>query len=482
MNRTATLIGLLGLIACGPKKPAQGDAWRSEAPAPLAPRPFAVPDASTATLSNGLSVSVVSNHEVPKVYVTLAFRDGGWTDPADKPGLASVSMDMLNEGAGDLSAEQLSLALRRLASDLGTGATSDGAVITLSTLKKNLEPSLDLLALVLTKPTFPASEWDILRNQRIADLRTELEDPGALSRRAFWRTLIGPTYMGLFPTEAGYQAMAVDDMRAWTAQHLRPHRAVAMVGGDITLAEAQPLLESRLAGWTATGPATALTPPAASALRAPEKSTIYLVDKPGASQSVLRFGRPVGDRTAPDAAAFEMANDAIGGMFTARVNMKLREEKGYTYGARSYAYSSYLPDVWMTNTNVRADVTVPAISDVLAILSSSIADSPVSAEELENARGSALGSFPLQFETPGDLLGGLTGIWRYGLPSDWIKGYPDRVRAVTVDSANAAWKARIDPNKLIIVVVGDAASLREGLASLNLPVVELDRDGNPVGK
>ena len=125
MNRTETQmigflgigflgIGLLGLVGCGPKKASDSDAWRTEVPAPLAPRPFAVPDATTGTLSNGLSVSVVSNHEVPKVYVTLAFRDGGWTDPADRPGLASVSMDMLNEGAGNLDAEGLSLALRRL--------------------------------------------------------------------------------------------------------------------------------------------------------------------------------------------------------------------------------------------------------------------------------------------------------------------------------------------------------------------------------
>lgn len=482
MNRTATLLGLLGLLACGPKTPSApaDQSWRTTAPAPLAPRAFAVPDASTAALSNGLSVSVVSNHEVPKVYVTLAFRDGGWTDPSDRPGLASVSMDMLNEGAGDLSAEALSLALRRLASDLGTGAGADGATITLSTLKKNLEPSLDLLALVLMKPTFPASEWDILRAQRIADLKTELEDPGALSRRAFWRTLVGPTYLGLFPTEASYKAMAVEDMRAWTAQHLRPDRAVAMVGGDITLAEIQPLLESRLKGWTASDPAPTNSLPAADSLKSPEKTTIYLVDKPGASQSVLRFGRPVGDRTAPDHASFEMANDAVGGMFTARVNMKLREEKGYSYGARSYAYSSYLPDVWLTSTNVRADSTVDSISEVLKILSASVNDAPVTSDELEMARGSALGSFPLSFETPGDLLGGLTDIWRYGLPADWIKGYPDRVRAVTVDSANAAWKARIDPGKLVIVVVGDAASLRAGLATLNLPIIELDREGNPL--
>ena len=492
MNRGSALLALLGLLSCGPKTPppaptppapvVEDTSWRKTPPTPLAPRPFAVPDAASGALSNGLAVSVVSNHEVPKVYVTLSFRDGGWTDPKDRPGLASVSMDMLNEGAGDMSAEQLSLALRRLASDLSTSAGSDGATITLSTLKKNLEPSLDLLALVLTKPTFPASEWEILRSQRVADLATELEDPGALSRRAFWRTLLGPTYLGLFPTEASYKAMKIADMKAWTSAHLRPDRGVAMVGGDITLAEIQPMLESRLKGWTAKGKAPAGTPPTASQLKAPEKTTIYLVDKPGASQSVLRFGRPVGDRTAPDHDAFQLANDAIGGMFTSRVNMDLREQKGYTYGARSYSFSSYVSDVWLATTNVRADSTVDSITEVLKILRGSLSDQPLTAAELDTARGSSLGSFPLSFETPGSLLGGLTDIWRYGLPNDWIKGYPDRLRAVTLETANAAWKARIDPDKLVIVVVGDAASLRTGLGTLNLPIVELDRDGNPLGK
>lgn len=484
MNRKmlflAGILGLSSLLACGPKKPVDDASWRATQPAPLAPRPFAIPEAERATLSNGLPVVVVNNPEVPLVYVTLTFRDGGWTDPPERPGLAAAAMDLMSEGAGDLDAEELSKALKRLASDLGTSAGPDGATVSVTSLKKNLEPSLDLMTLVLTKPTMSAEEWELLRKQRLADLRTELEDPNAMSRRVFWRVLMGPKYLGNLPTEASLQAMSVDELRAWTARHLRPDRAVALVGGDITLAEVQPLLEARLAGWKAE-PVAAAPLPDASVLRAPEKTTIYLVDKPGASQSVIRAGRPVGARTDPDAPAFELANDAVGGMFTSRINMNLRESKGYTYGARTWPAHSYAPDVWIASTSVRADATVASLTEILGELKGSLGERPVTAEELEVVKGNALGTFPLQYETAGDLLGGIGDIWRYGLPEDWIRAAPDRVRAVTLEAANAAWQKHMDPGRLVIVVVGDAASLREGLAGLGHEVVEVNRDGEPVG-
>lgn len=468
---------LAGLLACGPKVPTVD---RAVEPAPLAPRAFALPPFEEGRLSNGLRVLVVSNHEVPLVAVTLAFPAGGWTDPADRPGLASVSMDMLNEGAGSYDAAGLSAALRKLASTLDTGAGPDGANISLSTLEKNLAPSLDLMALVLTQPTFPEPEWQVLQKQRLANLRTEREDAGSIARRAFNRVLYGDRYFGNLVSEASYQAMTLGEMRGWITTWLRPEDALMLVGGDTTLAEVQPLLEARFGAWKATGAAPTATPPDASVARRPEKTTIYLVDKPGASQSVLRLGQFMGARTDPDVEAFELANAAVGGNFTARVNMNLRESKGYTYGARSFVASSYAPDLFILSTSVRADATVDAIRESLRELREARADRPITAEELENVRGNQLGTWPLAFETPGGLLGGLAEMWRYKLPTDWLSGYPDRLRAVDLNEANAAWSSRIDPSKLAIVVVGDATTLRTSLAELELPVIELDVDGRPV--
>lgn len=471
---------LLLTLACGPKKaPVVDQGFRATAPAPLTPRPFAIPDAERGTLSNGLPVLVVHNPEVPLFYVTLAFRDGAWTDPADRPGLAAAAMDLLNEGAGDLSAEALSLELKRLATELGTSAGPDGATITISGLKKNLEPSLDLLALVLTDPTMSGSEWELLRKQRLADLQTELEDPNAIARRVFWRVMMGQSYLGNLPTEQSLKAMTVEELRGWASSHLSPDRAVVLVGGDITLAEVQPLLEARLAGWKA-APGSAPAVPDGSVLNKPEKTTIYLVDKPSAAQSVLRIGRPVGGRTDADSTAFEMANDAVGGLFTSRINMNLRESKGYTYGARAWSVHNYGPDVWLVGTSVRADATVASLQEIMGELNGACGDRPIDAGELENVKGNALGTQPLLYETPGDLLGGLSELWRYNLPEDWLRTMPDRVRAVDLDAANAAWKKYVDPSQLVVVVVGDAASLREGLGGLGYPVVELDRDGKPI--
>ena len=491
MSRLSSGCVLALLLGCGPKAPpvaptpppppVDANAWRAAEPPLLAPRPFALPQAERGTLSNGLPVLVVRNTEVPKVYVRLAFKDGGWTDPANRPGLASASMDLMNEGAGTLSAEALSAALRRLASDLGTSAGTDGAVVSLSSLKKNLEPSLDLLALVVQQPTFSKTEWALLQKQRIADLRTELEDPAAIARRAFPRVLYGDTYLGHTATEASYQAMTAAELKGWAQAHLRPDRAMVLVGGDITLAEVQPMLEARLGGWKASGKAPTATPDT-STLKAPAQTTVFLIDKPGASQSVLRLAVPVGNLTDPDMPSFDLANTAVGGLFSARINMNLREDKGYTYGARSFVQSGYGRAIWAMSTSVRADATVDALKETLRELSESRTSRPVTAAELEYMRGNALGTFPLDYETPGDYLDGLVSVWRYGLPENWIPSGPDRVRAVTLDSANAAWQKHLDTDHLAILVVGDAASHRAGLAGLGFPVVELDRDGNPLKK
>lgn len=471
------LLLLAGLLACGPKVELTE---RAVAPAPLAPRPFALPPYEEGRLSNGLRLLVVNNPEVPLVAVTLAFPGGGWTDPADRPGLASVSMDMLNEGAGSYDAAGLSAALRNLASSLDTGAGPDGASVSLSALKKNLEPSLDLMALVLTQPTFPESEWALLQKQRVASFKTERDDPSVMARRALNRVLYGDVYLGNLTTEASYQAMTLAEMRSWVATWLRPEDALLLVGGDITLAEVQPMLESRLGGWKATGAAPTAQRPGPSVSKQPDNTTIYLVNKPGATQSVLRMGRFVGERTAPDAMAFTLANAAVGGNFTSRVNMNLRESKGYTYGARSFTVSSFAQDLFVLSTSVRADATVDALRESLRELSEARGERPITAEELESVRGNELGTWPLGFETPGGLLGGMTEMWRYNLPTDWLSGYPDRVRAVDLASAQAAWQARVEPSKLAIVVVGDAATLRGALPELGYPVVELDADGRPV--
>ncbi|MCK6503091.1 insulinase family protein [Myxococcota bacterium] len=475
------LLSLTLGLGCGPKEaPVAAADARASAPAPLPPRPFQLPEPVEGTLSNGLRVIVVENHEVPLVHVNVVLRPGAWTDPAGRPGLASVTLDMMNEGAGGMTAAELSAATRKLGASLGTAAGLDGAVVSVSALRDQLPHALPLLATVLLQPDFPQADWEILRKKRLQDLAAARNDPGSIADRT-WDVLgHGGRYAGHLTTEAAYQAMTAAEMKAWHQAHVAPRHAVVTVGGDTTWAEIQPLLEQHLGGWTS--PGQDLPPvPTVDGLPVQAATRIFLVDKPGAAQSVLRVGRFVGARTEADHWPMTLANMAVGGMFTARINMNLREDKGWTYGARSWIEDSYLPGRWGVGANVVTPHTADAVSEILRELTQSRAGRPISQAELDNARGYLLGTWPLRFENPGTLMSETVAIWRYGLPEDWLRGTPDAVRAVTVEQAQAAWTTRVDPAQLDILVVGDAATVRAPLQALGLPVVDMLPDGLPAG-
>ena len=281
---STSLLLALPLIGCGPKEPPQPvipPIDRTVKPEPLAPRAFQLPAIVEGELSNGISVAVVENHEVPLVYVKVIFEAGSWLDPVDQPGLASVTLDMLNEGAAGKSAEEISSAGRQLAATLGTGAGLDGSTVSLKSLRTNLEPSLDLMADVILRPDFPDDDWAIIQQQRIQNLDAARQDPTRIARRAWNHLMYGDTYAGNLTTADSYSAMTTDDMRQWYTANLDSGEATILVGGDITLAEVQPMLEARFGSWPAL-PDEAVMLPTADGLPAHEATTIYLIDKPGA--------------------------------------------------------------------------------------------------------------------------------------------------------------------------------------------------------
>jgi len=475
-----TLLLTALLVGCGPKEapevaaePAPAAFDRSQRPAPLTPRPFEIPPVESGSLANGVSVEVVQNHEVPMVWVRVELAAGSWTDPADRPGLASVAMDMLNEGAGDLDAAQLSSAERRLAASLSTSSGLDGASVELKALKRNLEPSLAHLALVLTQPTFPQAEWEIVQKRRLADLETSLSTPTKMATRVYDNLLYGDWYSGLKRSADSYEAMDPDQLKSWWDTHGVPAQARIYVGGDTTLAEIVPLLDAALADWTGGEPlGTAL--PTADQLPELNPSVLYLVDKPGAAQSVIRMGRFSIDRKDPRYPAFRLANQVMGGYFSSRINMNLREDKGWTYGARTGVYSSYLPSEWTASTSVVTEHTAASVAELIAEVDGAREAAPLTQDELDAARGYLLGTWPKRFEQPNFLLGQRRDVHRYGLPDDWIASYPDKLRTVSVEQAQTAWNDLLSSDELVIVVVGDKAVVGEELADLGRPVVELD--------
>jgi len=466
---------------CGPKVPAAPAVAfdRTVAPEPLATRPFALPEVQETTLSNGLRVLLVESHEVPLVYVRVVFDQGSWTDPEGQRGLAGVTMEMLKEGAGDRSAEELSSALRALASSMSTGAGLDSAEISVRSLKKNLESTLDLMADVLFQPAFSEDGWEVMQQRKIQDLAAARDNPRSISSRVWERTIYGETYAGRLRTEAGYQQMNIDQMKTWKNSHLLPQNAIVLVGGDTTLDTIKPMLEKRLGGWVA-DPVESAAAPDVSALPAHDQTILYLVDKPGAPQTVIRGGIQIGDRTDEDWPALVLANRAIGGQFTARINLNLREDKGWTYGARSYISHNQLPGYWVVSTSVVTEHTAASMREILAEVKGAASDRPLTKAELDAARNGLLGTWPLSFENPGYILGERKSMWRYDLPQDWLTGYPDRIREVNLEQSQQAWNQHIDAEKLVFVLVGDAATIGPGLEELGLAIVHLDVDGNPL--
>jgi predicted Zn-dependent peptidase len=474
MRISPALIAILTL-GCVPKTQAPVDnSWRATTPEPLAPRAFQLPEAQTATLSNGIEVSVVENHEMPLVNVRLAFDQGGWTDK-DHVGLASVTLDMLNEGAGDYDAAGISKATKALAANIGCGAGDDSASVSLNVLAKNMEPGLDLLATVMLEPTFEQDDWDIMKMDRIAGLASARNNPSSMAGRAKDRLQYGDTYKGMLKTEEDYESMTTEMMRDWWSTHLTPGNARIYVGGDTSLEAVMPMLEARFGAWT--GAASDAAKPSSVAANV-DQTTIFLVDKPGAPQSVINAFRRL-DISPTSDAWFDtyMANMMFGGMFSARLNLNLREEKGWTYGARSGVRSDYTRGTWTASTSVKTDTTADSISEILREVSEAKTTRPFTAEELENASGYLLGSRPVRYENAGTLLGELQGNWLYGLPDDWITAYADNIRAVTLEGAQAAWTEHIQAAEISILVVGDKATILEGLQGLGLTIVYLDSDG-----
>ena len=476
-------LGLLAVLAltslAAPRFAAADEAWRSAPPAPLAARAFQMPKAAVGKLSNGLTVWVVENHEVPLAYASLVFRTGAWLDPDDKPGLASATFGMLTEGAAGMDDVALAKRLKAIGADAWGSAGLDSASVGVSGLSRSMPAALDVLADLVLRPDFPDDAWAVDQRRRVQSLTGARQDPGAISARVQSAVLYGPHYQGRLRSEAAIQATTTADMRAFWAENARPEEAVLLVGGDTSLAEVLPLLEARLGEWKPAPRAVAPVAPQASALPARGQTTIYLADRPGATQSMVRASRFVGPRDAPEAAALELANAAWGGAFTARVNMNLREDKGWTYGARSGVGYSQLPGTLSVGASVVRDHTADSIAEILKEIKDVKGDRPLTADELNDARGGMVGGWPLNFEQPGHLLGELATVWRYGLPEDWVSGWPDRIRAVTPEAAQQALSQRLSADDLTIVVVGDATVIRPSLEALGLPIIDVDTDGKP---
>lgn len=481
------ILPILLLVACAPKAPTETAAKPApgvKAPAftprvvpdPLPNPGFTMPKSTSATLSNGLEVRLVENHEVPLWTAYLLFRAGSPSDPQGKEGLNAVTFDMMDEGAGRRSAGDIAGEAKRLGGTIGTSGGVDRSSLSVSGPVRNMEALLDLWTEILRKPTFPTTDWERMRERRVAKVRQSLETPTGIAARLGEQVAWGDTYSGRHTTEETYGAITTADMKAHHATHLRPDNALLLLGGDLDLATVVPMLEARLSSWKAPAESAPVTPVATPATF--DKATIHLVDKPGAAQTVLKTVLPANMPTDADYRALDMGVTVLGGAFTARMNMNLREDKGYTYGARCRLTNNLGPNTFGCSTSVATDVTIPALKELMSEISDIRADRPATQAELDYFKGYRIYGFQGRYETPAALLQQVATIWNYSLPENWLEQFVPSIEAVDLGATQTALNTWLDTDRIAYVVVGDKATFGEELAGLGLPIVEYDRHGN----
>ncbi|MEO7823179.1 MAG: pitrilysin family protein [Gemmatimonadaceae bacterium] len=445
---------------------------------------FTLPGIQRRQLTNGLDVLIVEHHELPVVTVNLVVKSGSAADPADRAGLATAVANLLDEGTTTRSALQISEQLAAIGAQLSASTGWDASTITLTTLTRHADVALGVFSDVLLNPAFADTEVSRFRASRLTALAQRRDDATAISGVVYPAILYGPSHPYGRPAQgddASTRALTTADVRAFYATRYLPNNSTLIVVGDVRPDEIVPKLELALRGWKAgVAPVVRMDPPVAR-----DKSVIYLVDRPGAAQSVINIGHVGVARSSPDYFPLLVLNHILGGQFMSRVNLNLRENKGYTYGARTSFDYRHGPGPFAATAGVQTAVTKESISEFLRELRGIRGEIPVTADELANAkRGLTLG-FPRTFETPAQIAGRLGDVALYGLPADYFDNYVASIERVTLGDITRVATVAIDPARLVILVVGDRKMIEPGLrafSGLGSTITFLDSEGRPLAE
>jgi zinc protease len=431
-----------------------------------------LPGVQRFTLSNGLPVLLLEKHDIPLVQTNIMLQVGAVDEPAERVGLAGLTVDMLEEGAAGRSALELADALDYIGARFFGAAGAHTTTLGLRVPVARWADGLALVADMLLRPDFPADELERLRIARLTSLVRAHDQPAAIAAALFDRTLFGPDHpygrYGL--AEAALRAVSVGDVRAFHERHFRPDNATIIVVGAVDAATARARLDAAFARWQ---PPPGAPRPAAAVRDAPQVQgrTVYLVDKPGSAQSIVRMGRIGVPRTTDDYYALEVLNTILGGSFTSRLNQNLREDKGYTYGASSSFGFRPLAGPFLAGAAVQTEVTGPALVEFMNELRA--IREPIPEEEVALARNFLASRFPADFQSVSQIAGQLGEIVLYDLPFDYYNDYVDRVLAVTRADVERVARQYIDPENIAIVVVGDRTLVEEQIRRLELGPIRI---------
>jgi zinc protease len=443
---------------------------RSIKPTAAADPSFTPPAIQKDKLSNGVEVWLVQDDKLPLVQTNIVFK-GGWAlEPAGKAAVGSMTSDMMDEGTKTRTALQISEEAKSIGANLGTGSSFDNMSVSLNVLKKYLDRGYALLADILMNPTFPQEELDRQKKMYMGRIAQESKQPNTVVQKTFLRTLYGADHPYGRPftgsgTKASINAITRDDLVAFHQANYVPSNAAIAVAGNITMAEAKAALEKAFKGWASTAPAPVVNIPDPAPVT---KTQVVIVDKPGAPQSAIMVGHAGIKRSDPDYMPIRVMMNVLGSQFTSRINMNLREDKGYTYGAFGNFAARRGTGPFLVTAQVQTPNTKEAVFEFVKELRDIISTRPVSAEELEDAKNDLIKSFPSGFESIGAVAGGMSTMFSYDLPLDEWQTFAARVNAVDLAAANRAATNHINPDALLIVIVGDRAKIEEGIKSLNL--------------
>jgi zinc protease len=449
----------------------------------VGPSPTAqFPAMQKATLSNGLKVVLAERHTIPVVNFNLMFNAGYAADQFAQPGTASLTMAMLDEGTTTKNALQISEELAMLGATLGTGSDLDASSVTLSTLKQHLDAALGLYADVILNPAFPESDLQLLKRQQLARIQREKVTPVQMALRVFPKLLYSEGHAYSQPltgsgTEAVVNALTRADLQRFHQTWFKPNNATLIVVGDITMNELRPKLETLFRTWQRGD----VPRKNVGTVAQKTSQTVYLLDRPGSQQSIIFAGHLAPPKGNPDEIALQTMNGVLGGNFTSRINMNLREDKHWSYGASSFFWDAQGQRPFIVYAAVQTDKTMESMQEIGKELNGMLGERPILEAELELAKNAQTLTLPGQWETAGAVGASIAEIVKYGLPENYFETFVSQVNAMNTDKTLAAARKALRPSGLVWVVVGDRAMIEAGLRELNLGDIRLlDADGNPM--
>ncbi len=440
------------------------------------------PAVQRATLPNGLKIVLAERHSVPVVNLALLVDAGYASDKGGLLGASSLAMAMLDEGTAKRTALQISDELAMLGATLGTGSGLDTSSVSLSALKDKLDAALDIFADVVLNPSFPPADFERLQKIQMAQIAQEKDSPIYMALRVLPGLIYGPGHPYGSPftgtgTEATVSKLTRDDLVKFHKSWFRPGNATLIVAGDTTLAQIKPKIEKLFEGW----PASAVPAKTIAAVPVQARSVVYIMDKPGAPQSVVVAGHPAPPSSDPDAIAIETMNDILGGDFVSRINLNIREDKHWSYGAASMLIAAKGQRPFLAYAPVQADKTKETIVEIRNEFEGIIGKKPITTDEFQNMKASKVLGLPGRWETIAAVQSSLAEIVTFGLPDDYYQKYSGRVQKLALDDLVKAARKVVHPEAVTWLVVGDRAQIEPKIRELGFKdVFVIDTDGRIV--